>query len=291
MADLTATIIEAYYAAWNRHDAAAVAASFAAGGVYADPLTRADLSGDTLTGHVQSVLDVIRDLRTAVTRTVANEAAAAVVWATEGTWDGKLGALSASNVPVRFEGTDVFELENGRLRRVLRSFDQLALADALRLQTIVEPYAEGDLTFGHSMRCWVSKAKPGALGLTWLLARDETEKLAIRARAREIIGNFREVPGFIGIVTGFAGLHGFTLTAWESEEALQVATHSGAHSQAMHAFRQEGLAGGVFTSVWEPVRLNRMWLRCPRGHPNDATRADGKCEVCGEPLPEPEPYV
>jgi hypothetical protein len=34
-----------------------------------------------------------------------------------------------------------------------------------------------------------------------------------------------------------------------------------------------------------------MWLRCPRGHPNDATRADGKCEVCGEPLPPPEPYV
>jgi hypothetical protein len=97
------------------------------------------------------------------------------------------------------------------------------------------------------------------------------------------------VPGFIGIVTGFAGLHGFTLTAWESEEALRLATQSGAHSEAMHAFRQDGLAGGVFTSVWEPVRLNRMWLRCPLGHPNDATRADGTCEVCGEPLPAPEP--
>jgi DNA-binding transcriptional ArsR family regulator len=34
-------------------------------------------------------------------------------------------------------------------------------------------YGEGDLTFGHSMRSWVSKAKPGALGMTWLLARDE----------------------------------------------------------------------------------------------------------------------
>jgi heme-degrading monooxygenase HmoA len=141
------------------------------------------------------------------------------------------------------------------------------------------------------MRSWASKAKPGALGMTWLLARDETEKLAIRARAREIIAHFREVPGFIGIVTGFAGLHGFTLTAWESEEGLRLATRSGAHDEAMHAFRHDGLAGGVFTSVWEPVRLNRMWLRCPLGHPNDATRTDGKCEVCGEPLPAPEPYV
>jgi heme-degrading monooxygenase HmoA/predicted ester cyclase len=287
----TSANIDGFYEAWNRHDAAAVAASFTAGGVYADPLTRVDLSGDDLTDHVQSVLDVIRDLRISHIRTIANDDAAAVVWAIEGTWDGKLDALSVSETPVRFEGTDVIELEDGRLRRVRRSFDQFAVADALRLQTIVEPYGEGDLTFGHSMRSWASKGKPGALGVTWLLARDENEKLAIRARAREIIAHFRDVPGFIGIVTGFAGLHGFTLTAWESEEALRLGTRSGAHSEAMHAFRQHGLAGGVFTSVWEPVRLNRMWLRCPRGHPNDANRADGKCEVCGEPLPAPEPYV
>jgi catechol 2,3-dioxygenase-like lactoylglutathione lyase family enzyme len=83
---------------------------------------------------------------------------------------------------------------------VRRSFDRFAVAEALRLQTIVEPCSDGDLTFGHSMRDWVSKAWPGALGVTWLLARDETEKLAIRARAREIIEHFREVPGFIDYV-------------------------------------------------------------------------------------------
>jgi len=291
MAEKTANALKHFYDAWNRHDADAVAASFAEGGVYADPLTRFDLSGDTLTGHVQSVLDVIPDLHTAVARTVANKDAAAVVWTTTGTWDGKLGPLTASKTPVRFEGADVFDLEDARVLRVRRSFDQLALADALRLQTIVEPYSDGDLTFGHSMREWVSKAKPGALGVTWLLARDETEKQAIRVRAREIIEHFREMPGFIGILTGFAGLHGFTLTAWESEDALRLATRSGAHSDAMHAFREDGLAGGVFTSVWQPVRLNRMWLRCPRGHPNDATRPEGKCAVCGEPLPAPEAYV
>jgi steroid delta-isomerase-like uncharacterized protein len=284
-------IIDRFYDAWNRHDAAAVVACFATDGGYADPLTRVALSGDDLTDHVQRVLDVIRDLRTSRIRTIADDDAAAVVWTTQGTWDGKLESLSVSETSVRFDGIDVIELEDGHLRRVRRSFDQLAVADALRLQTIVEPYGEGDLTFGHSMRSWASKQKPGALGMTWLLARDEAEKLAIRSRAREIIAHFRGLPGFIGIVTGFAGLHGFTLTAWESEEALRLATRSGAHSEAMHAFRSDGLAGGVFTSVWEPVRLNRMWLRCPNGHPNDANRADGKCDVCGEPLPVPEPYV
>jgi heme-degrading monooxygenase HmoA len=284
-------ITDVFYEAWNHHDAAAVAASFAEYGVYADPLTRVDLSGGELADHVQGVLDVIHDLSVTVTRAISADDAATVAWTIEGTWDGKLGELVAAETPVRFAGIDVLEFDDDGLKRVQRSFDQFAVADALRLQTIIEPYAAGDLTFGHSMRGWVSKAKPGALGVTWLLARDDAEKLAIRARAREIIAHFREVPGFIGIVTGFAGLHGFTLTAWENEEALRAATHSGAHRDAMHAFREDGLSGGVFTSVWQPVRLNRMWLRCPRGHPNDATRADGKCDVCGEPLPVPEPYV
>src|SRR5262245_18223856 len=287
----TAAIIDDFYDAWNRHDAAAIVASLAAGGVFADPVTRVDLSGDNLTDHLQNGLDVIHDLHLTVSRTITAEDTAAATWAIAGTWEGKLGLITASETPVRFEGTDLFEFEEGRLQRVRRSFDRLALADALRLQAIVEPYGDGELTFGHSMRSWVSREQPGALGVTWLLARDETEKLAIRARAREIIKHFREVPGFIGIVTGFAGLHGFTLTAWESDEALRLATHSGAHSEAMHAFRQDGLAGGVFTSVCEPVRLNRMWQRCPLGHPNDATRTDGTCEVCGEALPPPEPYV
>ncbi len=105
----TATIVDRFHAAWNGHDAAAVAGSFTAGGVYADPLTGDGLSGDELRDRVQSVLDVLRDLRIAVTRTVANENAAAVVWAAEGTWDGVLGLLRASETPVRFEGTDVFE--------------------------------------------------------------------------------------------------------------------------------------------------------------------------------------
>jgi heme-degrading monooxygenase HmoA len=291
MRDQTAGIIDDFYDAWNRHDTAAIGASFAESGRYADPLTRVDLAGDNLRNHVQSVLDVIRDLHITPTRSISDEGWAAAVWAIEGTWDGKLGPLTASETHVHFEGTDVFEFEHGRLQRLRRSFDQLAVADALRLQTIVEPFSDGAMTFGHSMRSWVSKEKPGALGVTWLLARDETEKLAIRARARDIISHFREVPGFIGIVTGFAGLHGFTLTAWENEEALRVATHSGAHSEAMRAFRADDLSGGVFTSVWAPIRLNRMWIRCPLGHPNDATRADGTCEVCGEPLPGMQPYL
>jgi hypothetical protein len=151
------------------------------------------------------MLDVIRDLQITLGRTIEHDGAAATVWTIEGTWDGKLGRPTASETPVRFEGTDVFEVGDSQLQRVRRSFDQLAVAEALRLQTIVEPYSDGAMTFGHSLRRWVSKEKPGAVGMTWLLARDETEKLTITARARDIISHFHEVSGFIGIVTGFAG--------------------------------------------------------------------------------------
>jgi heme-degrading monooxygenase HmoA len=287
----TTRSIESFYDAWNRHDVPGIVEHFEANGVFADPLTRVEVHGDELADHVRSVLDVIHDLRVIVTRTISADEAAAVVWTIEGTWDGTLGPITATETQVRFEGTDVLELEHGRLRRLRRSFDTHAVADALRLQTIVEPYSDGAMTFGHSLRSWISKEKPGALGMTWILARDEDEKLAIRARARDIISHFREVPGFIGIVTGFAGLHGFTLTAWENEAALRAGTHSGPHRDVIRAFHEEGLSGGVFTSVWEPIRLNRLWTRCPSGHPNDATRANGKCEVCGQPLPAAEPYV
>jgi SnoaL-like polyketide cyclase len=110
------------------------------------------------------VIDVIRDLRITLERTISDQRGAAAVWTIEGTWDGELGPLIAYETPMRFEGTDVFELEEGQLRRVRRSFDELEVADALHLQTIVEPYGDGDLTFGHSMRSggWLIFALPPA---------------------------------------------------------------------------------------------------------------------------------
>jgi heme-degrading monooxygenase HmoA len=283
--------IDKFYDGWNRHDASAIVNLFGVEGVYTDPFTNFELSGYALTDHLQRVISVIDGLRITSHRTFLHPNAVAVEWVIEGTWNGKLGHLSANETSIQVQGIDIFEFDDSVLTRVRRSFEERALTDKLGLQTIVEPYNDGLTTFGYSLRTWVSKEKPGVLGMTWILARDETEKLAIRARAREIVHHFQEIPGFIGIVTGFAGLHGFTLTAWENEEALKAGTQTGGHREAMHAFREDGLSGGVFTSVWVPLRLNRKWTRCPLGHANDATRTDGKCEVCGQPLPVEEPYL
>jgi hypothetical protein len=69
MPDHTA-VVDNFYDAWNRHDVAAIVEPFAATGLYADPLTRIDVRGDALTDHVQSVIDVIRDLHITVTRAI-----------------------------------------------------------------------------------------------------------------------------------------------------------------------------------------------------------------------------
>jgi hypothetical protein len=111
MPDTTATIVDNVYEAWNRHDAPAIAASFAAGGVSADPLTRVRSLRRQPDQSRAEPARGIRDLRICVIRTIA--------------------------------------------------------------ERDVEAHGEGDLTFGHSTRSWVSKAKPGALGMTSLLARDE----------------------------------------------------------------------------------------------------------------------
>lgn len=107
MPERTAAIIDRFYEAWNRQDAAAVAASFAPGGVYADPVTRIDLTNDNLTDHVQSLFDVIRDFRISVTRTIANDDAVATAWTIEGTWDGKLGPLTAAETRAAAVGMSI----------------------------------------------------------------------------------------------------------------------------------------------------------------------------------------
>jgi hypothetical protein len=218
---------------------------------------------------------------------------AVAVWSLNGVCKGALDAeIAADGAPFALEGVDVFELTDGdRLRSVHRHFDRRALAEQLGMQSIVEPVQVGSMTFGYSVRDWASDAKPGVLGVTWIQARDEDEKAKIRGYARRIIQGFRDVPGFLGVVTGFTGLRGFTMTAWENETALRAGVHGPHHVDAMRAFHQ-GTSTGVFTSVWQPMRLNRMWLRCPTcGTPNDARAPERRCAQCGNPLPEAPPYL
>ena len=149
------------------------------------------------------------------------------------------------------------------------------------------PLEAGPASYGYAMRvAGPSKAPPGVIALTWITGKDASERERIRAHAKQNVADFREQPGFISIVTGFIGLRGFTVTAWEDEAAMQRAL-SKHHAQAMRELFSEDFVASVWTSVWVPGRLNRSWLRCPAcAKLEDVTDDHRRCTGCGEQLPE-----
>jgi quinol monooxygenase YgiN len=140
--------------------------------------------------------------------------------------------------------------------------------------------------FGYAMRAASGNPNPpGCLALTWIAGKDESERDRIRDHARKNVADFMQEPGFISIVTGFIGLRGFTVTAWESEDALRRAL-SGNHARAMRELFAENFVGSVWTSVWMPSRLNRIWVRCPACTSLEDVNDDHRsCRGCGAELP------
>jgi quinol monooxygenase YgiN len=119
---------------------------------------------------------------------------------------------------------------------------------------------------------------------------DDGEGDRIRSHLREIVRTFLEEPGFIGSVTGFQGGCGFTVTAWEDEAAM----HRGLarqHRTAMRELRKSDLAPGVWTGVWQPLRINRIWTRCAACTSlEDVTDDHRTCGQCGALLEERPPF-
>lgn len=157
-------------------------------------------------------------------------------------------------------------------------FVALALAAPIETQTA---------QYGYSLRAASGNPRPpGVIALTWITASDASERARIRAHSRDNVKDFLAEPGFISIVTGFTGLRGFTVTAWDDEAAMKRAL-SKHHAVAMKELFSERFVASVWTSVWTPTRVNRIWVRCPScgslEDVNDDHRACGKCHA---PLPE-----
>lgn len=150
--------------------------------------------------------------------------------------------------------------------------------------------AEAPLTetggFGYSMRVASgNKAPPGCIALTWIAGRNEADRERIRAHARQSVADFLDEPGFLSIVTGFIGLRGFTVTAWEDEGALRRGL-SGHHAVAMRELFGEDFVASVWTSVWTASRINRLWLRCTScATLEDLSDDHRRCTRCGHDLP------
>lgn len=158
--------------------------------------------------------------------------------------------------------------------------DFVALALASQLE-------QGRAQYGYAMRMASdNKRAPGVIALTWICGKDGVERDRIRAHSRQNVQDFLHEPGFISIVTGFIGLRGFTVTAWEDEAALHRAL-SGHHAAAMRELFGEDFVASVWTSVWVPGRINRLWVRCAAcGALEDVSDDHRDCSHCQAALPE-----
>ena len=93
------------------------------------------------------------------------------------------------------------------------------------------------------------------------------------------------MEGFIGLALLRAGKRGITISAWEKPEQARQLRQSEAHRKAMGRFWSD-LGDAAFTSIWQPERINPLWVRCTDcGKMNDVEKCAGQCE-CGVPLPE-----
>ena len=126
-----------YFAAWNDHDPAAVAASLAAGGTYEDPTTRGPLSGPALEHHVAGLLAGFPDLSFEVVSVApTSETAAAAQWIMRGTNTGPMPGGPPTGGTAALPGADFIDYDpsSDRVARVVGYFDTATLLRQLGLQ-------------------------------------------------------------------------------------------------------------------------------------------------------------
>lgn len=281
-------LVTAYFDAWNAHDGEAVAALFATDGTYEDPSTGGPMPAAGLPRLVAALVAAFPDVRFERTSTAISGSGTAVEWVMRGHNHGPLGpGLPATGREVALRGVDVFEVGAGSIRAVRGYFDQKGLAESAGLMALVQPIEQGPARYGYSMRVASGRSRPpGVIALTWIQGANEDEKARIRAHSRQNVQDFLAEPGFVSIVTGFTGLRGFTVTAWEDEASLRRAL-GGHHATAMRELFGGNFVSAVWTSVWQPTRINRIWVRCPScASLEDVTDDHRSCGRCGADLPD-----
>jgi len=285
-------LVRDYFSAWNGHDGDRLAALFAADGSYEGPTLALAAHAFDLAAVIEALAAQFSDFRFELTRVSTSASVAHAEWVLNGTNDGAIKrGVPPTGKRIHLNGVDVIEFAQGRIVKARRIYDRRAMFEQIGLQVLIEPYRLGACHFGYSLHASSGNLEPpGVVALTWIEGRDEAERDRIREHSAEILADFLKEPGFIGIVTGFAGARGFTCTAWQDEPSLYHALDHH-HARAKQDFRTSGLSPSVWTSVWVPHHLNRLWVRCSTcEQPNDMSGRRRQCSNCGADLPAQPAY-
>jgi len=108
--------------------------------------------------------------------------------------------------------------------------------------------------------------------------------------AAAVAAELTKEPGFLSWVGLGIADRLYTITVWESEEAVRAVMRTSAHKDAVKRFFSGDVGAAASTGVWIPHHLNAVRVRCPAcGVLIDRAKADGTC-ACGETLPEAPEY-
>jgi len=285
-----------YFDAWNRRDANAVLATFAAEGTYCDPASGGRLRGEALKGYMNGLWAAFPDLSFEIASAgVAGPDLIAAQWIMHGTNTGSMMGLPPTGKSVTVSGADFIRVtvdkNGGKIQTVDGYFDSRAVPEQLGLQVLVQPKEIGPFSFGNATRAWGGQStKPGAFSITVLEARSPEEIQAVAGQSQGIVQEMLSMNGFLGWVGVTVGQRMMTVTAWESAKDPRQLLAGGSHAEAMKKFFGTELASGGFTSVWVPDRINTRWVRCDAcQRMTDHERSAGTCS-CGKKLPAPLPY-
>ncbi|MFY1699588.1 ester cyclase [Solwaraspora sp. WMMA2101] len=275
-----AQIARAHLDAWQAADADAVAGTVDS---YQDPDTAGAIGGDDITRHATEFLHRFRNARFEVRHAVADETTVVLAWTMSAEHRAAYRGVPATNTTLSIDGVDTVA-RLGETVRVTRQFDRLALLEALGYQSRSLPADETDRYFGTSSRIRSGRtARPGALVLTSLQIRDDAESAEVDLLVSPIVTALRAARGFLGMSTFDIGDRKFTLSTFDTPEAVR-AVHARPHQRAVRRFFQGGLCLRSMTSVWQSTSVHDF-ARCPRCAAVVAVHKGPTCE-CGWSAPD-----
>ena len=129
---------------WNRRDPAAVLATMASNGTYADPTTGGALSGDAFAGYMKGLFSAFPDVAFEIASVgLAAPDLVAAQWIMRGTNTGSMMGLPPTGKRVEVKGADFIRVTGDKIRSVDGYFDSGETPKQLGLQVIVQPVRRG----------------------------------------------------------------------------------------------------------------------------------------------------
>ncbi len=120
------SVYEAYVAAWNNHDLAAVDRLIAADGVHEDIPNAVHAKGpQQVKEFMKSIIAMEPDYKWHVDRVIVSGSTIVAEWTWTATFTGDGPYGPAKNVPVSGRGTSVVDIENGRIKQFTDYYDTL----------------------------------------------------------------------------------------------------------------------------------------------------------------------